>query len=164
MAKVSLNNKRILIVDDEPDVLDSLEDLLSMSRTVRAQSFEEAQHLLEKKRFDIAVLDIMGVDGYRLLEIATKNDVVAVVLTANALSPDNINQSYLKGASFFIPKEEMVEIESFLIEVLEAKKKGKSTWSKWYERFTTLFTKKFGPDWEKDDKLRAIPIIKVPRP
>src|SRR3989339_2050673 len=36
MSKVSLDNKRVLIVDDEPDVLESLEELLDMCTTVWA--------------------------------------------------------------------------------------------------------------------------------
>ena len=41
MSDISLENKKVLIVDDEPDVLDSLEELLDMCTIVRAQSFEE---------------------------------------------------------------------------------------------------------------------------
>ena len=164
MMNISLENKKILIVDDEPDVLESLEELLSMSTTVRAQSFEEANRLLETRPFDIAILDIMGVDGYQLLEIANKKNVVAVMLTAHALSPDHINKSYLGGASYFIPKETMHDIESFLIEVLSAKQAGKNAWAKWYERFASFCEKKFGPDWEKDGRRNSNPIFKVPLP
>ncbi|MGD1974683.1 MAG: response regulator [Desulfobacterales bacterium] len=164
MAKISLENKRILIVDDEPDVLESLEEALDMSTTVRAQTFEEAYRLLETQTFDIAILDIMGVDGYQLLETAHKKNVVAVMLTANALSPDHINKSYLGGASYFIPKEKMNDIESFLIDVLSAKQAGKNTWLKWYERFASFCEKKFGPDWEKGGRSNSTPIFKIPMP
>ncbi len=67
-----LEGKRILIVDDEPDVLDSLEDLLSMCDVTRASNFLDAKEFLQGRYFDIAVLDIMGVEGYDLLEIANK--------------------------------------------------------------------------------------------
>jgi len=164
MANISLENMKILIVDDEPDVLESLEELLSMSTTVRAQSFEEAKNLLETQSFDIAILDIMGVDGYKLLEIANKKKVVAVMLTAHAFSPDNIEKSYLGGACYFIPKEEMTDIESFLIDVLTAKQDGKNTWENWYERFVSFCEKKFGPDWEKDGRHKSNPIFKIPQP
>ena len=72
-----LKGKKILIVDDEPDILAVLEDLLDMCELVKASSFEEAQALLESHNFDIAVLDIMGVDGYGLLEIATRKLLVS---------------------------------------------------------------------------------------
>ena len=54
-----LDGKRILIVDDEPDVLDTLEDLLTMCRTTKAATFEQAKALLEDQYFDMAILDIM---------------------------------------------------------------------------------------------------------
>ena len=54
-----LEGKRILIVDDEPDVLESLEELLNMSTTVRAQTFEEANAPNEQsnsaKQIDVKV-------------------------------------------------------------------------------------------------------------
>jgi len=102
-----LNYKRVLIVDDEPDVLDSLVDLLPMCDTVKAATFDEAKELLETQYFDIAILDIMGVEGYKLLELANEKKVIAVMLTAHALSPDHIKKSYEEGAASYIPKDEM---------------------------------------------------------
>src|SRR4030043_2432671 len=81
-----LNGKRILIVDDEPDVLETLVDLLPMCVVESASDFESAKGLIETRPFDIAILDIMGVDGYHLLEIAGKKKITAVMLTAHALS------------------------------------------------------------------------------
>jgi DNA-binding NtrC family response regulator len=152
MADISLENKKILIVDDEPDVLDSLEELLDMCTVVRAESFEEADRLLQEQQFDIAILDIMGVDGYQLLETANKKDIVTVMLTAHALSPENIKKSYLGGACSYIPKEEMINIETFLLDVLAAKKKGENPWTSWYRRLGSFCEKKFGKDWDKDEK------------
>ena len=62
-VKELIEGKRVLIVDDEPDVLETLEELLPMCDVVKASSFEEAKEQLEVQYFDIAVLDIMGVDG-----------------------------------------------------------------------------------------------------
>ena len=64
-----LTGKRILIVDDEPDVLDSLADLLIECKVTKAANFEQAKDLLLNQYFDMAILDIMGVDGYELLKI-----------------------------------------------------------------------------------------------
>jgi DNA-binding response OmpR family regulator len=36
----------------------------------KASTFEEARAHLENQVFDIAILDIMGVNGYELLELA----------------------------------------------------------------------------------------------
>ena len=147
-----LDGKRVLIVDDEADVLDTLEDLLSMCNVVKASSFQAAKDYLETEYFDLTILDIMGVEGYELLEIANQRRVTAVMLTAHALSPDNVVKSYKEGAASYLPKEEMVNMVSFLEEILEAQEKGKSTWVRWYDRMGSLFEKKFGEDWQKDEK------------
>ena len=55
MAEKSLSDgKRVLIVDDEPDVLETLKDLLPMCDVVKASSFEEAKELLQTEYFHIA--------------------------------------------------------------------------------------------------------------
>lgn len=147
-----LDGKRILLVDDEPDVLDTLEDLLPMCESVKASNFKTAKEFLETQYFDMTILDIMGVEGFQLLEIANQREVTAVMLTAHALSPDNIVKSYKEGAASYLPKEEMVNIASFLNDILEAKEQGKSTWGRWYDRLGSFFEKKFGEDWQKDEK------------
>ncbi|MBL7101167.1 MAG: response regulator, partial [Desulfobacteraceae bacterium] len=40
-----LDGKRILIVDDEADILDILEELLEMCDVVKASTFDEAKEL-----------------------------------------------------------------------------------------------------------------------
>ena len=147
-----LEYKRILIVDDEPDVLDTLEELLPMCDVVKASTFEEAKDLLETQYFDIAILDIMGVDGYELLEIAKRREVIPVMLTAHALSPEDLAKSYKEGAASYVPKEEMSNITTFLNDILEAKEQGKNVWWRWLDRLGVYFDKKFGPKWQKKDK------------
>ena len=149
-SKSLLDNKKILIVDDEPDVLESLVELLSMCEVVKASSYDEAKELLESQNFDMAILDIMGVDGYGLLKIAKDRNVIAVMLTAHALSPDNVTRSYEEGAASYVPKDEMANITTFLNDILEAKEKGKGFWWRWLDRFESYFDKKFGPDWQKE--------------
>ena len=122
-----LENKKVLIVGDEPDVLETLEELLSECDVVKASSFEEAKDLLETEYFDMAILDIMGVDGYKLLEIANEKKVMAVMLTAHAFSPEDTVKSFKEGAAYYVPKEKMPEITTYLNDILEAKEEGKST-------------------------------------
>jgi DNA-binding NtrC family response regulator len=147
-----LNNKKILIVDDEPDVLKTLSELLDMCEVVTAQTYDQARILLETKDFDIAILDIMGVNGYELLELAHKKKMLVAMLTANALSVDDTVKSFKEGAASFIPKEKMSDIESFLKDILDAKQKGKGFTNRWLKRFDSYYQKKFGSDWKKDDK------------
>jgi DNA-binding NtrC family response regulator len=146
-----LDYKRILIVDDEPDVLDTLEQLLPMCDVVKASTFDEAKDLLKTQYFDMAILDIMGVDGYKLLEIAKQREVIPVMLTAHALSPENLAKSYKEGAASYVPKEEMINITTFLNDILEAKEQGKNVWWRWIDRLGAYFDRKFGPNWQKGD-------------
>ena len=147
-----LTGKKVLIVDDEPDVLETLSELLEMCEITEASSFEEAKGLLETQRFELAVLDIMGVSGYEILKIATEKNITAVMLTAYALTPEDVAKSHKGGAAYYIPKEEMVNITTFLNDILKAKKEGKNTWSGWVSRMASFCEKKFGQDWQKDDK------------
>ena len=147
-----LDGKRILVVDDEPDVLESLEDLLATCEVVKASNFEDARSLIEQEPFDLVILDIMGVSGYDLLDLATKNNMTAVMLTAHALTPENIVKSYRQGAAYFLPKEKMVNITSFLEEILDAKQKGQSTWDNWINRLAGYCERTFGAKWQDTDK------------
>jgi hypothetical protein len=94
----------------------------------------------------------MGVDGYGLLEVAGKRDVIPVMLTAHALSPDDTVKSFKGGAAYFVPKEKMAEIPIYLSDVLEAKEKGKSFWWRWFDRFAAYYDSRFGPHWKKGDE------------
>jgi DNA-binding NtrC family response regulator len=148
-----LTGKRVLIVDDEPDVLESLEDLLDMCEVVKATNFEDAKKLLETQHFDLAILDIMGVSGYYLLGIANEKKVISVMLTAHALTPEDIMRSYKEGAASYVPKDQITHITTFLNDILEAKEKGKHFWWRWWDRLTEAYwEKKFGPEWKDRDK------------
>jgi DNA-binding NtrC family response regulator len=151
-AKNLLDGKRILAVDDEPDVLETLQDLLHMCDVTKAASFEEAKELLETQNFELVILDIMGVAGYDLLEISNRRNLTAVMLTAHALTPENIVKSYKQGAAYFLPKEEMVNIAGFLNDILEAKTKGKSTWDNWLDKLADYCERTFGSKWQDTDK------------
>jgi len=152
MNESLLDGKRVLIVDDEPDVLATLEDLLSMCDLVKASNFLEAKDLLTTQYFDMAILDIMGVDGYELLEIAVERKVIAVMLTAHALSPEDTVKSLKDGAASYVPKEEMQNIVTYINDVLEAKEEGKSLLWRWMERFSDFYDRKFGLGWKEKDK------------
>jgi DNA-binding NtrC family response regulator len=147
-----LEGKRVLIVDDEPDILETLEALLPMCHVAKASTFQDAQKLLDTEYFDIAILDIMGVDGYKLLDIAKKKDVIPVMLTAHALSIENTIKSYKKGAASYVPKDEMFKMTTFLNDILEAREKGENFWWRWLDRLGSYYEKKFGRDWQGKEK------------
>jgi DNA-binding NtrC family response regulator len=147
-----LKGKRVLIVDDEPDVIEALEDLLPACRIIKASSFSEGKELLESQNPDVAILDIMGVDGFKLLDIANERKVISIMLTAQALSPESTIKAYKRGAAFFVPKDEMAKITVFLNDVLRAKEKGENYWATWLDSLGAYYDKRFGPSWKDKDR------------
>ncbi|MEJ2731270.1 MAG: response regulator [Deltaproteobacteria bacterium] len=144
-----LKDKIILIVDDEPDVLDTIAELLDMCRVHKAKDYNTALQLLASYTFDIVVLDIMGVDGFELLKHAVSRGFPTVMLTAHALTPEALKKSIKLGAVSFLPKEKMSEIEPFLEDVVLGG--GKSVWEKLFDKLGSYFNKRFGPDWKERD-------------
>jgi DNA-binding response OmpR family regulator len=147
-----VKGKRILIVDDEPDVLDTLKELLDMCNVVKAGTFEEAKRQLETQNLDMAVLDIMGVNGYALLEIAVAKKVTAVMFTAHAVSPEDTMKSFKGGAAYYVPKDRMTELPGILANILEAKQEGQSTWKPFMAWADAYYSAKFGPSWAQHRK------------
>ena len=119
-----LKDKAILIVDDEPDVLETLEEELGVARVDKAQDYDTALQLLVSYTYDIVILDIMGVNGYELLSVAKKNNIPALMLTAHALNPLSLVKSIKSGARAYLPKDKMVEIDVYLADLLAAIQNG----------------------------------------
>ncbi len=148
----TLKGKRVLLVDDEPEIIETLEELLYMCKVTTATSFGEAKHLFETQEFDFAILDIMGVKGFLLLDIAKEKKVLAIMLTAHAMTTEETVKSYKKGAAFFIPKEEMYRIKTFMSDILEYSERGEHNWTTWLERLGGYYEKKFGVNWKDRNK------------
>ncbi|UCF83335.1 MAG: response regulator [Desulfobacteraceae bacterium] len=151
--KKKIIGKRVLIVDDEQDILDTLAAVLDICKIDTALSYEKGKRLLESNVYDIAVLDIMGVKGFELLKIANERGIPALMLTAHALSEENLKKSAEKGASYYAPKDKINDIDVFIADVLEAKEKNKSAWVKVFERLGGFYDRKFGgSDWREKER------------
>jgi len=153
MGKSILNNKRILAVDDEPDILETLEDLLEdYSGLVldKAQDYETGYHLIRSWTYDAVILDIMGVRGFDLLNAAVHLGFPTVMLTAHALSAESLKKSIEMGARAYIPKEKMMDIAQFLEDVLTLE--HRSSLKRMFRRLGGFFTSKFGSQWQKGEK------------
>jgi DNA-binding NtrC family response regulator len=145
-----LKGLRVLAVDDEVDVLDSIEDILDEAQVDRANDYESALRKLNETKYDLAILDIMGVNGLGLLAEAVNKGIPTVMLTAHALNPKTLNTAIVKGALSYLPKEELSTLGELLNEILAAHKKGTSTWKLVFDRLGDFFDKSFGQDWTAD--------------
>jgi len=165
-TKKIISGKYVLIVDDEQDVLDLLVELLPVCLIDTALTYEQGLSLLKNNSYDVAILDIMGVNGFKLLKLAVERGVPALMLTAHALSEKNLKRSLIEGASYYAPKEEMHNIEVFVADIIEAKNKGKNVLVRWFERLSGFYDTRFsGTEWREKEKefwekkLKEIPKI-----
>jgi DNA-binding NtrC family response regulator len=148
-----LKDKLILAVDDEEDVLAIIQEELSESVDVKlhlAATFEAAQQNLQSYRYDLVILDIMGVRGFDLLKIATEAQFPTVMLTAHAFTPGALKESIELGARAFLPKEQLGDLVPFLEDVLELGCTAGS--KKALDKVDRYFQRKIGSDWRKSEQ------------
>ena len=145
-----LKNKVILVVDDEPDILDAIAEQLDMCRIYRAKDYEIAMQLLAGFKFDIVILDIMGVRGFELLKKSVSKGFPTVMLTAHALTPEALKESIRLGAVSFLPKEMMAELDTYLVDVITQSKK--MVWKNQIDKLSEYFDRQFGADWKEKDE------------
>ncbi|MBW1731064.1 MAG: response regulator [Deltaproteobacteria bacterium] len=145
-----LKNKVILVVDDEPDIIDAIEEELDMCLIHKATDYETGLQHLTSYTYDIVILDIMGVDGFELLKKSVQRGFPTVMLTAHALTPESLKKSIKLGALSFLPKEKIPELVRFLEDVVLGE--GKPVWGKLFDKLEAFFNRRFGPDWEQQDK------------
>ena len=155
MAEDILNNKRILAVDDEPDVLAVLKDeilgIAPKCKFEEATTYEDAVKKLKSQTYDVVILDIMGVRGFDLLELAVSRNFRVVMLTAHALNPEALNRSFKMKARAYLPKDKLGEVVPFLVDAL--KYEYLPGWKRLLEKLAVLFDSKFGSNWEKKTDL-----------
>jgi CheY-like chemotaxis protein len=153
MAEESyLKGKRILAVDDEEDVLETIKDVLEEAIVTVAESYQEAVDKINEGLFDLAILDIMGVDGLALLEKTVDKGIPTVMLTAHAMNPEALLASIKKGAISYLPKEMLADLDRILNDLMAAVAHGKPTWKVLFDKLSDFFDEKFGPDWKEKDK------------
>jgi len=143
-----LNNKVILAVDDEPDILDILEEELDMCQVIKKTTYADAAEYLRNSQPDLAVLDIMGVNGFEILTICREKNIPAVMLTAHALTVESLKKSIDNGARAFLPKEKLADMVPFLENALT--KGNEESWQRLFERLGQFFNATFGTGWHKD--------------
>ena len=154
MAENILNGKRILAVDDEPDVLQVLEEEIlgacPNTKLDKATSYQEAADMLRSRNYDLVILDIMGVRGFDLLDLAVNRCLSVVMLTAHALNPEALKRSFEKKARTYLPKEKLGEIVPFLEDIIEETDIS-SGWARTMNRLGDYLGRRWGEHWRKSN-------------
>ena len=117
------NIPKVLIVDDDPRMCDSLKLLLSNQgyNTHTTNSGKEALEYLEKNNFDLALLDLFlpDLDGHQIMDYLnrTSSGTIAIVMTGHA-SVESAIESLRRGVYDYLKKP--FEPEEFLRKVENA--------------------------------------------
>lgn len=147
-----LKNMRILAVDDEQDVLETIEDILGEALVDRAGDYASASEKIKKNRYDLAILDIMGVDGLTLLEEAVAQNIPAIMLTAHAINPETLMASIRKGAISYLPKETLADLDRTIEALLAAHRRGDPPWKLLFDKLGGYFDERFGQGWQDKER------------
>jgi hypothetical protein len=116
-----------------------------------ALDYDTTLKKLQDTPYDLAILDIMGVSDLALLAETVDKGIPTVMLNAHAMNPETLKASIDQGALSYLPKEELANLDDFLIALLGASRQGRSTWELLFERLGRFFEKSFGPQWARDD-------------
>jgi len=101
----------ILIVDDEPNIVMSLEFLMRKNgyQVGIARNGTEALAAIDQTPYNLVLLDVMmpDVDGYQVCRHIRENPARAatkVIFLSAKSQPTDVQQGYAAGADLYIPK------------------------------------------------------------
>ena len=121
-ASMETETITVLVVDDDPTILDSVSDLLRISgyRILSATNGIEGLHIMQSNTPDLIIADIMmpEMDGYQFYEAVRENSawtpIPFIFLTARGEQKD-IRRGYMLGADQYLTKP--FEAEDLLVAV-----------------------------------------------
>ena len=159
MGPSILDGKAILAVDDEADVLSTLkEEIVGAApkcKFEKATTYEEAAQKLEAQPYDLVILDIMGVRGFDLLNLAVRKNLRVAMLTAHALTPEALKRSFEMKARAYLPKEKLGEVVPFLEDVL------KYEYLPGWKRLMKKLEKYFKTQWREYEQMKQHEINEI---
>ncbi|MFT2008420.1 response regulator transcription factor [Pontibacter sp. 13R65] len=102
---------KVLIVDDEPGILMSLEFLMRKSgyHVFIARNGTEAMESIDKEQPQVVILDLMmpDVDGYEVCRYLRRKegmDFTKVIIISAKTKEEDIKSAYEAGADLYLPK------------------------------------------------------------
>lgn len=119
-----LKNKKILLVDDEPQLLTMLEQILYSNgffQLYTAKSCKEALHIMDTQTISLCILDVNLPDGdgfYLFRKIRELSPAPVIFLTARGEAEDKIQGLTLGADDYivkpFLPKEFLLRVTALL--------------------------------------------------
>jgi excisionase family DNA binding protein len=112
LARLQRGKKRILVVDDDPDIVEMLSDLLQADGRFEVRTAStgyDAGIMTQQFNPDAMILDYMlpDINGNVVLATVRKNPELAhikIILVSGAVNPDEVQSLLAAGANEFIKK------------------------------------------------------------
>ncbi len=154
-----LEGKRILVVDNEREILNILSEALAASEVVVAGNLDEARFLIAEKIFDLAILDAVGVKGCDLLQDCQAHKLPAAMLTPREVEVRSINEAMKRGVMSFFPRDDLHRLPETVADLLEHLEKGRFS-TRFFRRIRAAFREIWRVVCEEADRDRS---SKLPR-
>jgi len=144
---------RVLVIDDNPDILTLMSDSLPEYRVLTAQSAEEGLKIIRDNAPDLIITDIMmpGVDGLELTKQIKQDrhmrNIPLVILSARNSTDDRV-EGLQSGADAYIPKPFPF---SYLRAVVTRLLAGKSEMQEYYNTSSSAFRYMHGRLVDKEE-------------
>jgi len=155
MEESILKNKMILAVDDDPDVLTILEEEILEAcpdcQFHKVTTYKEAVERMLSFTYDVVLLDIIGVQGLNLAELAVSRNFPIGVFTAHPITPEVLEGFINMKTHAYLPKERIGEIVPFLENMLGYQYLPE--WRLFFDKITEFLGKKIEMDWGKKPAL-----------
>ena len=149
MKESILTGKRILAVDDEPDVLTVMEEEILEAcpgcMFDKAATYEEAAARMGSWTYDLVILGTMGLRGLDLLELALSRNFVVSILTPQALAEEALKGSMGMRVRAYVPKERLGEIVSLLENIM--RQEYFPQWKVLFGRLEGFFNVQWEANW-----------------
>lgn len=104
------NSKRILVIDDDPGILDFVEELLSFRfHVLKALDASTGLQIAESERPDLIILDLglrnqSGHDICRVLRARPETKHIPILIYTGADDIENLTQAFEQGADDYVVK------------------------------------------------------------
>lgn len=119
---------RILIVDDEPAIIDFIVNGFSGAdyRLEYAYDGLSAAQKIDKQIYDLILLDVMipGIDGFELMRYIAPLGIPVIFITAKSSVPDRVAGLRLGADDYIVKPFEMIELSARIEAVMKRYGKG----------------------------------------
>ena len=119
-SKGPLDKRKVLVVNNDPDIFESLERYLDVCRLYKASDIRTAMVYLEYRLFDIVIWDTDSIEPLDLSGNLLKKGIPTVFFMEGQNPDDNLNKYIKQGAVPLPNRNNLSGIKSFLEGLVQA--------------------------------------------